>query len=522
VSIVLSIAAQLPMACGGDDRKSSVRGSEGGAGGAGGSAETPSSAGRDGGGGGVVGELGEGGTGPQQGIGLSDYCSGIAELYFDFLSNCYGATDYPASARDGFVANTLGRCLEVEPSVEAGRLAFDGVAAAACLAELEAADTCTPVDFLLRAPACTALFSPQTAVAQDCYKDATLHFTVIGATSECQAGYCAADQCPGTCEPWLEEGEACAVGQCGPDLACVEEACAPRRGEGEECPQEDACQDGWTCIGNVCRVPSQPGDSCYGELCSLGFNCIEGECWAKVEDGHVCTWRYDCSDDGRCLDRDGDGPRGLECGPIGELGDSCNQPVDCGPDLYCEREGLMVGTCESRLPLSAECDTDSCEAGAWCNYFAGLCQAVGEEGDDCLAGSMPGPKRACAGDLLCMSDGQCHPVGDVGDACHVRQAESCVEGTFCSRDGAVCAELAGMDEYCNPFLPQPCTGELGCLCTGVECATTAPSNQLDTLFICGSRRQLGEECFGEFECAGDSYCAVGEPGTCQAQPFCLP
>lgn len=519
LSVVLLVAALLPLACGSDARKSTARDSEAGAGGAGGAANT-SAAGS--GGEYVAGAATEGGAGPQQGSSLRDYCTGISSLYFDFLSTCYGATDYPADDRADFVDRTLGRCLEVEPSVEAGRVVFDGVTAATCLTELEAAaDGCTPYDFLMRAPACAQLFSARVALGQDCYRDATLHFTATGVTSECLDGYCEAEQCPGTCQTWREEGETCASGECGPELACVNEECVARGAEGDDCAQEDACQAGLECVGNVCHVPSQPGDACWNEPCSSGFNCIAGECGTKVEVGHVCTWRYDCSDDGRCLDRDGDGPGGLECGPIGELGDSCGQPLDCGPDFYCEREGQDSGTCESRLPVSAECDRDGCEPGSWCNYASGLCQARGEEGDDCMAGTMPGPHSACQPGLLCMTDGRCHPIGEVGDPCRVREAPSCVEGTFCSRDGAVCAELAGMGDYCNPFLPQPCTGNLGCLCTGAACTLTTPTNDHDTLFVCGPRRPLGEPCFGEFECAGDGTC-MDEPRTCKPSPFCLP
>jgi len=519
VVLLLGVAA----ACGdSDSRKTSRAGNEGGAGGAdtagAGAGADQSMSGRDGS---SAGAAPEGGAGPVASVGLDQYCSEIAELYFDFLTTCYGATDFPESGRDSYVEERLARCLEVEPSIEAGRLAFDGAQAARCLAELEANDTCSPFDFLLRAPACTALFSALTEPGRDCYKDATLHFTAIGVSSECQGGYCEADQCPGTCRPFLEDGEPCETGQCGPASACIDGECVARLGEGEAC-QQDACQAGLQCVGGACRVPSQPGDSCYADLCSLGFNCIEGQCWAKVETGQPCTWRYDCSNDQRCLDRDGDGPEGLLCGPIGELGQGCTQPVDCGPGLFCERDFQMPGTCESLLPIGAECNGQTCESGAWC-AFSGLCEASGEEGDDCLYGSSPGPKPACAGELSCMSDGKCHPVGDVGEPCHVRQSESCVEGTFCSREGATCAPLAAMGEYCNPFLPQPCSDELGCLCMGDECSTFVPQDDVhDTLFICGPRRQTNEECFSDFECTGDNTCTGELPTTCQPPPYCLP
>lgn len=515
----LLVLAVLPLACGSEGRKSTARGSEGGGAGEGGAAVLEAAGGHETE---TAGAAPEGGAGPGPAIALSEYCRRISESYTDFLVRCYGSTDYPESERDGFTAARMERCLEVAPSLEAERLSFDGVAAAACLAELEADDTCSPFDHLMRAPACSAaLFIAQVEPGGECFRDATLHFSVLGAASECQGGFCDGDQCPGICHEWLADGEACDTGQCSPDSACIDGECAPRRAEEEDCPQEDACAVGLACVGNVCRVPSQAGDPCYGGLCSTGYNCIEDQCRAKVEVGEICTWRYDCADDGRCLDRDGDGPQGLTCGPLGELGEWCSQPVDCGPDFYCEREGAqMMGICQSRSPISTPCTRDSCEVGAWCNHVAGFCQAEGDEGDDCLLGAMPGPNQACAGELQCMSDGKCHPVGDVGDPCHVRALVSCAEGTFCSRDGAVCAPLGRLGDYCNPFLRQSCEGDLGCICSGDDCGATPPTNEHDTLFTCAPRRQLGEECFAEHECAGDDFC--GAAGTCEAGSFCLP
>jgi hypothetical protein len=518
-------ALTLALACGDDSGKRTSQGEAGAGGEAGaepGSAGAePTTAGSGGGG-------GEGGAvvAPEP-ITLEAFCTGQAQEYFDWLQNCYGSDPYSEQYRPEFTMNNELDCLDSGPSVEAGRMSFDGVAAAGCLQAIDPM-VCDGFDFMIFTPECANIFSPLVEAGGDCYPGAVNHFSLTGAPSECLDGWCDTTgmACPGQCVSFKENDEACSSGvECRPESHCSGDGfCTPDLADGETCTG-GACAGSSSCLypdgasEGTCVPRSVVGQACSEtDPCSFGFYCLEGECKSKVGTGEPCEVLRNCPDGERCLDRDGEGPT---CGGPGPAGTPCGGSADCEPDLYCPFGQNQV--CTPRIAIGDPCmPSDQCEVGAWCNNELAECQALRGLGDPCLTFNFPA-LEACDTGLHCMQDGLCHPPGAENDPCHPGYQPSCQEGLFCSRVDFTCQPPAAEGEFCNYAWLSACAGDLGCLCEAPTCDTFNRQPAVhDTLHVCAPRRQEGDPCFYEAECEVGSQC-LGDPPVCTA-PLgeCLP
>ena len=487
--------------------------------GSGGTRNTQGSGGAGGGGGGSPSSSG-GSAGSDMGtaIDVETYCSDIADLYFDWLSNCYGSMPYPESERARFTSIHRERCTRAKSSVEAGRLGFDGARAHACIEAIDK-KACDGFRFIDAVEECRALFTPLQDHGEDCYPNATDYFSIVGAPSECREGYCDTEGntvCPGQCAPLKADGAACATSsECQPESYCNGTECEARVGLDAPCSYGDACVEELVCyyppeaeLGS-CKEPSQSGDPCSdSEPCVGGYFCLAGECQSKAETGEECLMDHHCWNDERCIDRDGSGPDGDTCGEPGQEGTPCANYLDCQDDMFCDTSDAEASACKPKLPIGQPCDVyGSCVAGAFCNQETGECQAVGQEGDSCLVFDMPGSNDACADDLACMSDGECHPPrGEPGDPCRTTDESSCNAGLFCSRETFSCEPLAEQGAFCNPYWRSSCEGDLACLCSGDECGELPDANVHDTRHTCQPRRSVGDPCFHDYECPEEAYC----------------
>ena len=510
VALGVGVCVGLVAACGDDPTKRTARGTEAGAGGGG---DEPAAAGA---GAAPSGAGGEGGGAVQASVDLATYCQTIGEQYSVWLTFCYGVEAYPVAEQAEFAANIEERCSLAEEGVAAGRLAFDGVAAAACLATIDTMN-CDGFTFVETREECRDVVTGLVAVGDPCYSGPP-NFAV--ASSECSGGYCdmSGQACPGECVALKADDEACAGSdECQPESWCFEQVCTPRPAIGEAC-SSDACPYGASCITapneteGVCVARSEAGQACdESEPCSFGFQCLGGECHSKVATGEPCVHPWNCADGERCLDRDGEGPT---CGGPGGADVPCGSHADCVTDHYCGFEEPRV--CLPRIDVGLACTQDGqCVAGAWCNLETGECQASVGDGDSCLMNGFPaGSFEACEPGLKCMDDGLCHPVGAEGDPCHASNVTTCEEGLYCDRSDSTCQPAAGQGEACNPHSPVTCAGALACLCDDAACSLysfTLPHS-------CAPRRADGEECFATAECAIGSSCVGTEQGECTPDP----
>lgn len=92
--------------------------------------------------------------------------------------------------------------------------------------------------------------------------------------SSCAEGlYCEESVCvrlPSEGEACLPEGN---LGQCASPLACIDEACVPRREPGEPCDLIGQCEESLWCVEGVCVPRGAVGGSCM-----TGFDCISASC----------------------------------------------------------------------------------------------------------------------------------------------------------------------------------------------------------------------------------------------------
>lgn len=457
---------------------------------------------------------GEGGGAVQARVDLATYCRTIGETYSEWLTFCYGSDAYPESEAAEFAANIESSCLLAEPAVEAGRVAFDEVTAASCLATIDTM-SCDGFTFVEGREECQGVMTGLVAVGEPCYSGAP-NFAV--ASSECEDGYCdmSGQTCPGACVALKADDEACSSSsECQPESYCFEEVCTVRPAVGEAC-SGDACPYGVSCVTapneteGVCVARSVAGQACDESApCSFGFQCLGGECQSKVATGEPCAHPWNCADGERCLERDGEG---LTCGEPGGVDVPCAGHADCSADLHC---GFMEPrSCQPRAALGSTCTRDEeCVSGAWCNIETGECQAPVADGDSCLTNGFPtGSPHACETGLMCMDDGLCHPVGADGAPCRTTNGASCEEGLYCNLGEAICEPLAAQGQPCNPWLPTTCEGDLTCLCDDADCSLYS----FMLPHTCGPRRAEGDPCFATAECPVNSACLGTEQGECTA------
>jgi hypothetical protein len=123
----------------------------------------------------------------------------------------------------------------------------------------------------------------------------------------------------------------------------------------------------------------------------------------------------------------------------------------------------------------------------------------GQQDDPC-----GGELDACQGDLLCMSDGTCHPRGGIGAPCDLSRAGTCADGFFCDLSSATCAAPQAASGLCSPREPNDsCAVGLYCDCVEQQGAGWCPEGSVtppDETYACVARVPNGTACTVDHEC----------------------
>ncbi|MFO0593811.1 MAG: hypothetical protein U0228_00835 [Myxococcaceae bacterium] len=404
-------------------------------------------------------------------------------------------------------------------SADAGSFAYDPVAAARCLAELNLPLACY-ADF----PSCGSLRTFGAAVGP-------LPFVFTLRPNGCGSATCA----PGTlcdsdctnpqCQPRRTLGQTCRNGRpssfcdeatsyCGTDDAGIER-CLALAGPGENCGPY-GCAAGTVChydgTNTLCTPFLDAGAPCTSapELCGPGRVCrSNGTCGAPTP-GDPCTRPTQCGTYpatlvclGLTLSADGGLLDGGTCGPRPLLGDACDYawgtPTDpCRADLG---HGCIEGRCTLLTPFSLPAGTEcpirpygrvelpwlgfaSCQRGLTCLPSTtahaprtGRCSVPLDAGAPCR------DPFWCANGLSCAS------VGDGGSEClappHAgeRCQGLCRRDAYCANDadgGTHCAPLGGPDAGCSAI--SDCLAPLNC--DNGHCSTTLAAGPCQYDFQC--------------------------------------
>lgn len=247
---------------------------------------------------------------------------------------------------------------QLSADVTAGRVRYDGKAAAACLDALRSL-SCNYSDQGGQAElqACREVVSGAVAAGGVCYSG-----------EECISGDCGGELCsgsgccPGVCSPSASSAGPVPIGSdCSQDIAgCVDGAfcsyssmppiCQAKAAAGQPCDASsgsEECVAGTYCVASsastgTCGTPPAEGQTCYpvtsGIACdsSLDF-CDEGtlKCIRKIPPGGACPWGVGCVDYAICSST------GM-CVAKGRAGDACDETngPGCLGSLYC-----YSGTC---------------------------------------------------------------------------------------------------------------------------------------------------------------------------------
>lgn len=396
-------AALIHAGCFGDDKKNNGPtgmnapdgGSAGsaGAGGTGASGTGGTAAGTGAGAGGMSGG-GTGGTGAgtmapppgQDGAAFAMVVPMYAQAYCDVLTRClppaiadlvFGGADCESSV---LASLEDGESMDLQNAVDAGRVIYDPTKVDTCFEMLSTLECTMQASSVLEQGACGEILTGTVAAGGDC-----------GLSAECLgATFCDRTAgCPGVC--------------------------TPQRGAGETCSDDDECAEPTSCDGETkkCATAGQADDTCGGGVapdCGLGFMCVgddadtmtAGTCKAIDEvfaaaEGAACDF-----DTGQlCVD-------GLSCVvTITGMGAGATTEFACAPKVAA---GAACGfAIPPQCPSGEYCDGTDPMAGD----VEGTCTALPGDGEACV----PQYGAPCAGDLVCDTDGLCHPLGRIGDKC---------------------------------------------------------------------------------------------------------
>ncbi len=249
--------------------------------------------------------------------------------------------------------------------------------------------------------------------------------------------------CPGTCEIWLTEGEACESGDgllCDPDLFCTfSNVCAVRRPPGvqdDPCDSLERCDDGFYCdLATVtCQAQGGVGDTCR----SLDSECT-GDLWCQYESFPDGTCEPESADGGPCR-LNGHCQEGLvciwgthfgTCGARSPEGGSCDGNSDCADGLHCDHTNFPDSECAPRLGIGEECIFDpDCSEDLSCEDD--LCKRSCYPGDPCDDALSVCIQSLCDGTLCQYRSGLGEPCTENSD-CASRECDAnvCVDGELC-------------------------------------------------------------------------------------------
>ncbi len=313
-------------------------------------------------------------------------------------------------------------------AVEAGRTAFDSVAASECLSELAALS------------GCLELGSPSAATCGDVFRG------TVPADGACLYQAVLSTECV--------DGLACAVG-----AACPGE-CVPPGMPGEPCTHA-GCAAGTVCREGLCVAAWAVGSPCGEDplRCAVTTYCNpeSGRCEAQKDQGAPCVLTEECASEPEallCLETrtavracvaPADTAEGDECFRTSFGLDSCPSP------LVCAASGVGLGMCAVGAAAGEDCATDRpCGLGLRCQ--GGMCVPISLPGGRCGVDG-----TACPHSHRCL-DGVCTARPVVG--------ESCIGGECYLSEciGGVCTATApprGHEEPCGLGDP-PCQDGLEC------------------------------------------------------------
>lgn len=246
-------------------------------------------------------------------------------------------------------------------------------------------------------------------------------------------------------------GEACAPGECGNGVECIDGVCTSTGRWREPCGE--GCEDGLVCTDGVCRgardtAPGERCDATAPEPCTDGHWCwraefgTHGECVRRTARGEPCADYDECESgllcvDGLCADPPLAGQRcdlvsrcaeGFFCddgfcfGPPVAEGDPC-RPSECPAGLYCSSEGACAPALAEGDPCRGDREDAGCGEGLYCHATRDVCERPLAAGEECAR------EDRCAGGTVCQL---------VDAPSGARRCDAPVErGGFCG-DGQVC------------------------------------------------------------------------------------
>lgn len=362
---------------------------------------------------------------------LQDFLGCLGQAYCERLRTCglfdvgtdVDCADGPISLDDDL---NLRQARTALPGlIEQGRVAYDGTAAATCLADI-----------------------PQLA----CRDLLELDDVFTG--------------CP------ILTGTAATLAACEYDVECAVpgSVCAPVGMTSAGSPPD--CMTMQTC-----RAPVATGGICEGNLaCRPGDHCIRDNLGNDIcrpgDQGSSCGSDGECDTGLYCPGGVSGMPGVTTCQPALAAGAPCGDFSDCQPGLDCV---TATGTCEVAATVGAPCGS-LCGAGLVCNQVTGTCVEFSMEGapcasdTECLSGLAFFNQMECddAGTPADPVDDTCQSPGEVGEVC--ASTSDCDVGLHCT------AQLNALPEgLCGAPRANglACNNDNQCAsghCAGIECA----------------------------------------------------
>jgi hypothetical protein len=249
------------------------------------------------------------------------------------------------------MAHGVGIPPQLAADVAAGKVVYDGKAAADCFAE-RSGDACgtSARRYGSSATRCSQIFTGAVALGGACSSSNQCKDGGCTGNAPCQEGMC----CPGTCMPFtisLEQpvGASCMTTDWCVDTAyCDNEANMSAPGTcrtfvplGGACGPGISCDPRTWCADGKCRAFTPRGGDCSSIPCddNLHDRCdpTTQKCVARAANGAACTASDECAFYGYC------DPVTHTCGSNAALGEECgnNTGRGCMPELVC-KTGVCV------------------------------------------------------------------------------------------------------------------------------------------------------------------------------------